>query len=253
VLENILEIKRANRGLLNDLLSCMLVCKTWHDTVAPLVYGALALDKERLIAFAAGFNADKYARHVLSVTLRLKSSIGDISHWTEHQPHADLARCLSLFVPSLATMCRLAAFSFHATNRSSIASRSVVELLDCLPETCRALEIKYTAPERYSGWSRSQHKGSSCEGPHVCEAVRRLLPQLVHVKLHTSVRTRAGRRCVACFSIAAGRHAQPAHDDDQHEPRERHRGSLRPSTFLQRAWKVPQDLDGVYPSHGKGL
>lgn len=204
VLENILlEIKRAKRGLLNDLLSCMLVCKTWHDTVAPLVYGAIALDNARFIAFTAGFNADRYARHVLSVTLRLNSNNSGVDLRIQAQPQADLARCLILFVPQLAAMRRLASFSFHATERSAIPSRIVVELLDCLPETCRAVEIKYIAHERFSGWSRSQHKGGNCEGLHVCEAVRRLLPQLAHVKLHMA------SICAGLFGLAASPVAMP--------------------------------------------
>ena len=202
VLENIFfEVKRANGALLDDLLSCMLVCKAWHDTVATIVYASVTLDNARLIAFTAGFNADRYARNVLSVTLRLAcshSGSGPGGQDSQKQSHADLARCLRLFAPQLAAMCHLASFSFHAEATSTILSKTVVELLDSLSKTCLALEIHYTAYEQHSAWSRSQHPGSGHEGPHVCEAVRRLLPQLVHVKLHIP------SICVGLFGLEPG-------------------------------------------------
>lgn len=218
ILENILlQTKFLDQNRQGALLPCILVSRLWHDTATPLLYATIALDAQRLPRFIEGFNIDRYAGHVLALTL-LTAGGNDLSLRPLSEPlgphHSRLTARLTSLTPLLSRMRRLAVFSLFASKHCTIATEAVHHLLDSLPPSCTCLELETRAGEQPSAGLRGSGITADCgpPGAHVCTLLRGMLPRLAHVKIHL------GSLCRAVLLDGQGDQDGAAADSDTSVP-----------------------------------
>jgi hypothetical protein len=96
-------------------------------------------------------------------------------------PHPDLPARVQCLVPMLKYMGNLACFSVVAapTGICFVSRQDLGALLDSLPPPCTHLEMDIRETDVCT--LEGEKRGTS----HICPSVRRLLPQLVQLRLRT--------------------------------------------------------------------
>ncbi|KAI0181428.1 hypothetical protein GGR52DRAFT_583820 [Hypoxylon sp. FL1284] len=158
------------------LVPAALCCKKWHPQALFVLYGDVVLDQRRLVRFADSC-AD---REVRSLTLRLDAIRVDPYEPTGAQSEAELRlEALRCLCPRIAKMRPVAvSLSLNFPFPYPVA-RAVADLLDHLPACCVSLEVDV----RY-GSSVAPHLAADAHiHPHMCDAVRAVLPRLQHLRL----------------------------------------------------------------------
>lgn len=143
------------------LHACLLVCRRWKAATLPYLYGTTVLTETNFVSFATQFNTE-YCPLIKSLTFRFGTESND----------------LQLFAPIIGTLCQLTTFSFyHAPEagiiRSTPSGSMLTPLIESLPESCINLELEL---ERH-------HPLSGPPNPHLCDALRAILPRMRHVRL----------------------------------------------------------------------
>lgn len=176
----LIEVKVGSNGRSKDLLACSLVSRAWHHAAIPLLHGIIALTIPQADHFTQSFNVEKYAGHIISLTLRLDSKPTRVGTLDE------ICNIFLRLAPILKHMTGLLYFSLY---RAPGAGRNVPHgiicpLLDALPDSCIGLELE-TAGNREDG----------SKVGHVCDSLRRVLPQLAYVRIRTVA------MCSAMFGV----------------------------------------------------
>lgn len=180
----LLQVKLNDQGSRKDLLACSTVNKTWNAAAAPCLYGIIALDTRSLETFDQSFQPEKYAKYVLSLTLRMEhQGKPRLEPYEDHDDHPVLRQALGRFPRLLAQMTNLVSFSLFSPpwKIADIPRRGIIDLVNALPASCTNLELDARATDKRKNDDEPQEK------THMCEAVRRVLPQMQHVRLRLNV------------------------------------------------------------------
>ncbi|KAJ3544741.1 hypothetical protein NM208_g2896 [Fusarium decemcellulare] len=160
----LLHVKPNDKGDQNDLCACSLVSQAWHHATTPFLYGIIALDIPRMYRFVQSFDAEKYAGYVVSFTLLPSNRpLSDDRH----------SGVFQRLVPLLKRMTSLLYFSFYRGPHSGhrwVCRRDIVALLDALPNSVIGLELD----------TRTHDARDEEETDHICDSLRRMLPQIVY-------------------------------------------------------------------------
>lgn len=153
-----------------DLTSCSLVNRRWCLVTAPILYGNIALKQDNTIRFCEHLEASKYGAYIRSLTICLQP-------YENPEPTAQL-------VPLLPQFENLRSFSFWLSKgyHDTISQIALVRLVDALPISCTNLELDAL------GFDTREEE----EQAHLCDALRRILPRMQHVRLRL-------RTCEALF------------------------------------------------------
>ncbi|KAI2463752.1 hypothetical protein F4781DRAFT_415532 [Annulohypoxylon bovei var. microspora] len=169
----------------SNLLTCLSVCKQWHEIAVPILCRHIVLSSGNVELFAARFNLT-YAAYVRSLTLRLTQpplSSYDLSSIIA--ANAELERRLLRLEPLLESLDKLLSFSLYVPIvipercRFKISARSIIGLINSLPRSCVNIEIDA------GGYDRNII--ASGEEAHICENLRLVLPRMNHVRIHLSL------------------------------------------------------------------
>lgn len=169
-----------------DLAACSRVSRAWHHAAAPCLYGIIALDIPHLGTFTDCFQPDKYARYVVSLTLRMDSGNSEPDLYREpsgdQAPHPTLSSRLKKLAKVLGKMTMLTSFSFYLPPSIPcfLPRREIIDILDALPTTCVGLELETR------GYDRRHQDDEPQETTHICDSIRRLLPQMKYVRIRTA-------------------------------------------------------------------
>lgn len=177
-----IHIKASSTDSQKDLLACSLVNSTWHHAATPTLYGIVVLDIPRLATFTKGFNPEKYAKNVMSLTLRMEGDEEFFRQPTgEQAPHPILCERLRRFIPLLNVMTNLISFScFQSRNIVCfLPRREIIDMLNALSASCMSLELDTQALDRRDKDTEPQ------ETTHICDALRNILPQMQYVRIRT--------------------------------------------------------------------
>ncbi|KAI1346945.1 hypothetical protein F5Y01DRAFT_307938 [Xylaria sp. FL0043] len=159
------------------LFSSILCCRKWRPLASSVLYRHVILDQKRLEAFVV--NRPKCKIASLTVIMDLISVYSDdlSPAIAIAKARKDCLRKLSSVVGELnPTTLSLAVDLPFPCNAVS----EIVAILGKLPESCTALEIdlKYS-----SSVVRQMSPESTLPQPHLCDSIRRVLPQLEHLRL----------------------------------------------------------------------
>ncbi|KAF2827733.1 hypothetical protein CC86DRAFT_369807 [Ophiobolus disseminans] len=156
-----------------DLTSCSLVDRRWHEATTPFLYGNIALNRDNLVQFCNHAEVSKYCAyvHVHSLTITCES--------------VRILEPVAQLVPLLPQFTNLRSFSFWPKQGflKKFSQAALVQLVDALPASCTNLELEihdFAAPKEG-------------EEPHLCDALRKILPRMQHVRLQI-------RACEALFA-----------------------------------------------------
>jgi hypothetical protein len=185
-----------------SLVASMLSCKKWHPLAQSILYRDIFLSPDRLIKFLDN-SAD--FPNIRSLTVRM--DIIPVYETTEAaQTAITRLEALERLCPRIKNMSLLSSFSISVHFiRPFTVSRLISSMLDRLPNSCTSLEIDirqhtFIDPTSLSDQHRMAHQQTS----HICNSIRTLLPQLVHLRL------RCLEICSALFGI------DQAHGEDTH-------------------------------------
>ncbi|KAH7064043.1 hypothetical protein BKA63DRAFT_177750 [Paraphoma chrysanthemicola] len=142
-----------------DLFACLLVNRQWCAATAPILYGNIALTDRSLANFASQLNLAACGQRINSITLSLGSN----------EPVATAGQ----LVPLLSHMSNLRSCSLRFTSWEKLPQNILVDLIEALPDSCTSLELD-TLGEDF--------RGPGLKG-HVCEALRKVLPRMRHVRV----------------------------------------------------------------------
>ncbi|KAK7398456.1 hypothetical protein QQX98_012164 [Neonectria punicea] len=190
----LLQVKLKSGTSHNDLLVCSLVSKTWHHAAIPFLYGIIVLDMPQADPFMQCFDTDKYSGYVLSLTVRIESEETNVGpeHLHDMSQSVKDERLLQ-FVPILRRMSGFVCLSIYTRIKSILLPPhgTITALLDALPETCRGVELEI--------WNHDKNiDPKQPSRPHVCDALRRALPQMACLRLRLVV------MCSAMFGVDDG-------------------------------------------------
>ncbi|RDL39579.1 uncharacterized protein BP5553_03919 [Venustampulla echinocandica] len=157
------------------LHACLLVCRRWKDATLPYLYGTTVLTDTNFVSFTAQFNPE-YSPLIKSLTLRFGTTT--------------INKTLQLFTPIIGMLNQLTTFSLYPT--PEVAYECILEgymltpLIKTLPESCINLELELENRELLE---------ANLTDPHLCVAIRAVLPRMRHVrlKLDTILRDSKGR------------------------------------------------------------
>ena len=178
----LLHVRHHGQGRVADLLTCALVNRAWHDAAMPILCGIISLDLDRVKEFTRVFAVERRGRYVRSLTLRIQGDTAlsrDPSNGKA--PHPDLRALVQRLVPMLKDMGNLACFSVVAapTGICFFSRQDLGALLSSLSPACTHLEIDTRETDICTLDGQRRGKG------HICPSIRRLLPQLVQLRLRT--------------------------------------------------------------------
>ncbi|KAJ3543884.1 hypothetical protein NM208_g3346 [Fusarium decemcellulare] len=193
-----LHLKRDAKRSHNDLLACSLVDKSWHYAAMPFLYAIIALDMDQAERFTLCFNVEKYAKFVLSLTIRIES--GYPAMFNGRQVHdltlpAIVDDRLTWLVFIVEQMTSLVFFSLYTQPLSHLLPRREIILgfLCAIPKTCKGLELDV--------WNLEDPEDQVQPGrPHLCDTIHLALTRLEYVRL------RMGHMCSAMFGVDDGYH-----------------------------------------------
>jgi len=189
-----------------DLLNFILVCTRWRELGLPIFYSNITLANTTLLKFVNSFDrsSQNRSRYVRSLTVRLEPNV-NTSYQTffgTTSPPAEMMvsdlfpppvlipqdfkpEMLAQLTPTLRYFTNVASVSLTVTPPIHSILRSVlIELLQCLPETCVNLELD----------TQGEDHRNEDEEAHICPVIRMMLP-----RMH-SLRIRVGAMCSAMFS-----------------------------------------------------
>ncbi|KAI8963244.1 hypothetical protein F5Y11DRAFT_164411 [Daldinia sp. FL1419] len=158
----------------SNLLSCLKVCKKWHDAGISELYRHVVLNCRNTRRFAETFNPRKAAQ-VLSLTVLVTKPPRPTGY--------NIDREFELVPDILTNLDNLSSFSFctpppvHLDIRPIL--RILIRLIDALPQSCVNLEVDTIAYHRYYPRSRPLD--------HICDKLRCVLPRMRHVSLKLPV------------------------------------------------------------------
>ncbi|KAK2742941.1 hypothetical protein FQN57_005071 [Myotisia sp. PD_48] len=189
-----------------SLAHCALVCRSWSQQVIPLLYRHLVFNSRNIQNFYSDFNPD-YSPFVRSLTINLRDVTATdpvhsqiklyyedgIAYREEHIAYRELSlvesrilmglQKLSDIIPGFSS---LTSFSFAAvvegvSDVDFDLEKSVIPLLDSLPECCVCLELDLELRVR----SRISIGMPSIPRHHIfcCDKLRLMLPRMEHVRL----------------------------------------------------------------------
>ncbi|KAF2200636.1 hypothetical protein GQ43DRAFT_463805 [Delitschia confertaspora ATCC 74209] len=154
----------------NDLLSCLRVCRRWHEPTLSVLYGSLTLTNLNRFGFLESSQVINHGSYVRSITVRIVR--GGTGGSQSSQTSNDLLDRLILWLPSLN---KLRCLSLTVDQYVFVPTDSTIDrLLKALPETCVDLELDT---------SGSGHEDSPQANAHSCDTVRHILPRLRHVRI----------------------------------------------------------------------
>ncbi|KAI1294402.1 hypothetical protein F5Y03DRAFT_387672 [Xylaria venustula] len=159
------------------LLSSILCCQKWRPLASSVLYRHVVLDQTRLEAFL--MNRTKCKLTSLTVKMDLLGvNPGDPSPAIAiANARKNCLQKLSSVIGELnpTTLSLSVDLPFPCT-----AVPMVIAILNCLPESCTALEIDL----KHSGsFVPHMTPDSALPQPHLCESIRRVLPRLEHLRL----------------------------------------------------------------------
>jgi hypothetical protein len=178
-----------------SLVASILSCKKWHPLAQSILYRDIFLSPDRLIKFLDN-SADSPT--IRSLTLRVDTMRINPYDTTEAaQTVITRLEALERLCPRIKNMSLLSSFSISVDFPLPFtASRLISSMLDNLPSSCTSLEIDmrhqgFINPRSLSDHHRTAHQQTT----HMCDSIRALLPQLVHLRL------RCLEICSALFGI----------------------------------------------------
>ncbi|KAI0798912.1 hypothetical protein GGR55DRAFT_702455 [Xylaria sp. FL0064] len=211
-----------SRKSIAPLFSSILCCRKWRPLASSVLYRHVILDQKRLEAFLV--NHPKCKITSLTVIMDLISVYSDdlSPAIAIAKARKDCLRKLSSVVGELnpTTLSLAVDVPFPCTVVPEITA-----ILGKLPESCTALEIDL----KYSGSVvRQMTPESTLPQPHLCDSIRRVLPQLEHLRL---------RLPLLCPSIFCGK--SPGQGAD----RQIIRAPLLKTCLINLAFRQPNLLD----------
>lgn len=167
------------------LAQCLLCCKGWHDLTLPLLYHDVLLTNSNLESFGKTFDVTR-GPLVCSLTMTIDpvqpTFPEDREHISQHgsQQSKDLWFWLQFSLGKIASMTTLVTFSLNVSTRPKaigfwIPRPLIMEFVRVLPNTCANLEIDTRGNDYY-------RPGDG----HLCDALRKIFPQLRHLRLRLS-------------------------------------------------------------------
>ncbi|KAF4459779.1 hypothetical protein FALBO_13453 [Fusarium albosuccineum] len=193
-----LHLKRDAKRSHNDLLACSLVDKSWHYAAIPYLYAIIALNMDQAERFMRCFNVEKYAKFVLSLTIRIES--GKPALFRGREVHdltlpAIVDDRLIWLVLIMKEMTSLVFFSLYTQPLSHLLPRREIihGFLHVLPMTLAGLELDV--------WNVEDLEDIQKPGrPHLCDTIHMVLHRLEYVRL------RMAHMCSAMLGVHDGYH-----------------------------------------------
>lgn len=155
-----------------SLQNCALVCRAWHNSASPLLYGNIVLKHSNIARFIRQFNII-YRPLVQWLTLRF-----DPDDFSDGDKRVLLLFNIDKLSEIIGRLSRLSSFSFCLSNcrfasKGRLSHDTLITLLDALPESVVNLEIDTGGVDALS----------IRQDLHLCSTIRRLLPRMKHVRL----------------------------------------------------------------------
>lgn len=116
----------------------------------------------------------------------LKIALSDRLHWqpvyadvtSNREPDSGLDANIPSIIPILKRMDNLVSGSLWLKARSTVflERNTIADIVDALPASCTALEIDTLGLDEHEVEGRT----------HLCDSLRRVMPQMYHVKIHVA-------------------------------------------------------------------
>lgn len=165
-----------HQGGYGKLTAALVCCKTWHPLCKSILYGDIVLNRDRLEKFLAYSNHDDGRIQSLSLPMgTLRNCVQQTDMVAT--AHLDNLRRIGQRIKNMTSLTSLSISGFARYNHAPFDV--IFSMLEELPSSCTSLEVDI----KLFGLNCPTGGVRPWLWPHLCDAIRRRLPQLIHLRL----------------------------------------------------------------------